>query len=209
MDFEDQRQGYRNRVERLSIELSSLSTMDSVQGSYALQGQTPKGAKLRWKGEISLAPLVAHGTLALENVALVELMPYVDEFTAARIVGGYADLELPYELGLDQGKARFALKGAKLELRELALRSAGKRTLLAKFGAISLAGFDFDSAAQQASLKTARAGESTVLAGKNQQPFAKIGPVTFEGAEFALGTKRGSVRALALGSSVLRAGGAG
>jgi len=207
IDFEDQRQGYRNRVEHLSVELASLSTLETSPGSYMLQGQTPQGAKLRWKGGISLTPLTATGTLALEHVALAELMPYVDEFTAARIAAGEADLELPYALTLVQGKPRFTVKGAKIELRELALRSAGKRAPLTKFGAISLAGIDFDSAAQQVSLETARAGVSTVLAGKDQHPLARIGPLALDGAAFGLGTRRGSVRALALGGSELKAAG--
>ena len=207
LTFEDQRQGYRNRVERLSVELSSLSTLESAQGSYTIQGQTSQGAKLRWKGGIALAPLAATGTLTLEHVALSELMPYIKDFTAARIVGGNADLELPYALALVEGKPRFTLKGAKFDLHELVLGSAGKPTLLAKIGEISLAGIDFDSAAQQISLKTAHAGESTVLAGKEQQPLAKIGPIALDGAQFGLGTRRGSVRALALGGSEFKAGG--
>jgi Domain of Unknown Function (DUF748) len=205
--FEDQRQGYRNRVEHLSVELASLSTVETAPGSFTLQGQTPQGAKLRWKGGIALNPLAATGTLALKDVALAELMPYVNDFTTARIVAGRADLALPYELGLVQGKLRFAVKGAKLELHELALRNAGKQVLLAKFAAISLAGINFDSVAQRVSLDAARAGVSTVLAGKEQRLLARIGPVALDGTEFGLGTHRGSVRALALGGSELKAGG--
>jgi len=174
IDFEDQRQGYRNRLERVSVELSSLSTLDAEKGSYALLGQTRAGAKLNWKGELSLAPLAATGTLTVGNAALAELMPYVDDFTAARIVAGHADIELPYQLAFAAGKPRFTLKGAKLELRGLALASTGDKALLAKFGAISLAGVEFDSAAQHASVKAVRIGASTLLrartSSRSQEP---------------------------------------
>ena len=207
LDFEDQRQGYRNRVDSLSIELAALSTLDAGQGTYTLVGQTPSGAKLRWNGELSLTPLAMTGTLAVGNAALAGLMPYADDFTAARIVAGHADLELPYRLTLVEGKPRFTLKGAKLDLRELALAGAGENALLAKFGAISLVGIDFDSGAQHASMGEARIGASTVVSAKDRAPFATVGPIALDGANFELATRRGSVRAFELAGVVLAAGG--
>ncbi len=207
MDFEDARQGYRNRVEQLSIELQSLSTLDAEQGSYALQGRTPQGANLRWKGRVSLTPLAASGTLMIENLALAELMPYVSGYTATRIVDGRADLELPYQLALEQGKLRLNLNGAKLDLRELALGGAGKRVLQARFGAIAVAGIDFDSAAQDAAVKSVRVGTSKLVSGKDRLPLATIGPIALDDARFGLGTRRGSVHALALASAALGAEG--
>jgi Domain of Unknown Function (DUF748) len=206
IDFEDHRQGYRDRVERLSIDLVSLSTLDAEQGSYALAGQTPGGATLRWKGEIALAPLAATGTLIIGNAGLAELKSYVDDFTAVRVVAGRADLELPYRFALEQGKPRLTLKGAKLGLRELALSGAGENALLAKFGAISLDGIDFDSGAQHASVKAARIGASTVVSGKDKVLLATVGPVALDGAQFTLATRRGSLHALGIAGAVLAAG---
>ena len=203
INFDDQRQGYRDRLERLSIELSSLSTLDAEQGSYALLGQTRSGAKLSWKGELALAPLATTGTLTIANAALAELMPYADDFTATRIAGGHADLELPYQLALAEGKARFRLKGAKIDLRDLAIAGAGNGALRAKFGAIAVGGIDFDSAAQHASVKAARIGASTLASGKDKVPLATVGPIALDGAEFWFGTRRGSVRSLALAAAEL------
>lgn len=206
IDFEDHRYGYRNRMERLSLELSSLTTLDAGQGAYMLLGQTPAGAKLGWKGEFSLAPLAATGTLSVGNLALTELMPYVHAYTAARIAAGHADIELPYQLALAEGKPRFTLKGAKLELHGLGLSSVGERALQASIGAIDVTGVDFDSTAQQVSVKAARVGESKLLGGKERSPFAKVGPIALDGAQFDLGKHRGSVHALVLGSADLTAG---
>lgn len=208
--FEDRRQGYSNHLEHLSIEVSSLSTLVAEPGSYALEGQTRQGAKLHWKGALSLTPLRASGTLALDNVALKQTMPYVDDYTAVRVLAGDADLELPYELALVQGKTRFSLKGAKLDVRGLALGGPGKRALQARFGAISVAGIDFDSVAQQAAVKAVRVGEPSLVTGKDGRPLAKIGVIALDGVEFGLGTRRGSVDALALASAGIgSAGGAG
>ena len=206
IDFEDQRQGYRNRAERLSIELSSLSTLDPAMGSYALKGQTPGGATLHWKGEATLAPLAASGTLSVGNAALAELMPYVDDFTAARIVAGRAELELPYQLALAEGRPRFSLKGAKLNLHKVALASSGENALLTKFGAITLGGIDFDWGTQRILLKALRIGESSISGANDKMLLAKAGPATLDGVEFALATGRGSARELAIAGAMLTAG---
>lgn len=206
IDFEDHRHGYRDRAERLSIELSSLSTLDPEMGPYALTGQTPGGAKLQWKGEVSLAPLAATGTLAVENAALAELKPYIDDITAARVVAGRADLELPYQLALAEGKPRFSLKGAKAHLRDLALASTGEKALLTKFGAITLGGIDFDLGTQHILVKSLRVGESTVTGAKDKVLLAKAGPLVLDGTEFVLGTGRGSVHELAVTGVMLAAG---
>jgi hypothetical protein len=206
IDFEDHRQGYRDRVERLSIDLASLSTLDAEKGSYALVGQTPGGATLRWKGEIALAPLAVTGTLIVENAALAELTPYVDDFTAVRVVAGRADVELPYRFALEQGKPRLTLKGAKLGLRELALAGVGESALLAKFGAISFGGIDFDSGTQHVLVKSLRVGESTVTGAKDKVLLAKAGPAALDGAEYALATGRGSAHEFTIAGLMLAAG---
>lgn len=207
LDFEDQRQAYRNRLEHLSIELKSLSTLGDEQGSYALQGQTPQGAKLSWKGTVSLAPLSIGGTLALENLALAELMPYVDEYSPVRVAAGRADMELPYALTLAQGQARYTLKDAKLDLRGLVLARGGKSAQRVEIGPIAVSGIDFDSAAQDVSVKTARIGASRLVSGKDAPPLAAAGAIALDGVEFGLGTRRGSVHGLALAGAQLGAEG--
>ena len=204
--FEDHRHGYRNRAERLSIELSSLSTLDQETGPYALKGQTPGGASLQWKGEASLSPLAATGTLSIGNAALAELMPYIDEFTAVRVLAGRADLELPYHLALTAGKPQFSLKDARLHVHELALASSGERAVLTKFGAITLAGVGFDWGTQHVRFKSLHAGESSVSGAKDKVLLAKAGPFALDGVEFSLATGHGSAQALAIEGAILAAG---
>jgi len=206
VDFADLRQGYHNRLERLSIDLSALSTLDAEKGSYALAGQTPDGAKLHWKGEVSLTPLAATGMLVVENAALKELMPYFDDFTAARVLAGRADLELPYHLALAAGRPQFFLKGAKIHLRELGLSSGGQKALLTKLGSITLGGIDFDGETRHILIQALRAGEAGVFGAEDNRLLAKAGPVSLDGAEFAPATGRGSARALAIAGVTLAAG---
>ena len=206
IDFEDHRQGYRNRLERLSIELATLSTLDTEKGSYALAGQTPAGAKLRWRGEQSIAPLAATGTLTVENAALAELMPYVDDLTAARIVGGHADLELPYQLAFAEGKPRFSLHGAKLHLHNLALTVPLEAAHLLKFGAIDMNGIDFDSATEVVQVKTLHINETGANRSKDNLQLARAGPLALDGAKYSLATGHGSGGKLAIAGLTFAAG---
>ena len=205
IDFEDQRHAYRNRAERLSIELSSLSTLDAEAGPYALSGQTAGGAKLLWKGELSLAPLVATGTLVVGNAALKEWMPYVEDFTAARVLAGHADLELPYHLALAEGGPRFTLKGAKAQVHDLALAS-GDQALLSRFGAITLGGVDFDWGKQHLLVKALHLGESSLSRAQDKTLLATAGPVAMDGAEFTLASGRGSAHGLSVAGVTLAVG---
>lgn len=203
LQFADAQQGYRNRLERLSLELSSLSTLDEEQGSYTLHAQTQAGAKLSWKGAFSLVPVAATGTLTVANAALAQFMPYVDDFTAARIVAGRADVELPYQLTLIDGKPRLSLEKAKLELRELALSGVGGRTLRTNVGRISIGGIDFDSGKQHVSAKSVRIAASAAFAENDKAPLATLGPIALDGVDFALAKRSGSVRALSLAGATL------
>jgi len=203
VDFEDQRQGYHERVEHLSIDLASLSTLNTEEGSYALAGQTPRGATLHWKGQIVLTPLAATGTLTIGHAALAELRPYANHFTDIRVVAGRADLELPFRLALEQGKPRLTLKGAKLGLRELVLSGGGERALLARFGAISLGDIDFDSGTQHASVKAAHIGASTIGSDKDKLPLASIGPVALDGLDFDSSRQHASIKAAHIGASTV------
>jgi uncharacterized protein involved in outer membrane biogenesis len=153
IDFEDRREGYKNRLERLSLELWSLSTLNPDKGPYALVAQTRDGATLRWQGELSLAPLAASGTLAFERGTLPELNPYLNDFVIPQILSGRADLELPYEFMLVEGKPKLDIHGAKLVLHELALAARGTETPFAKLGQVVLEGMALDLQSRRASVK--------------------------------------------------------
>src|SRR5712691_11889167 len=165
IEFEDQREGYYNRLEQLSLALSSLSTLDEEKGSYTLVGQMPSGAKLRWKGELSLLPLAASGTLAIENASLPELNAYLKKYTAARVVAGRADLELPYRFSYADGKLLFTLQDAQLAVHDLNIAGREAQAPFAKLGRLTIDGVDFDLQAHRAAAHALR-GTDVVLVAK-------------------------------------------
>ena len=154
-----------------------MSTLDPDKGPYALLGHTPSGATLRWKGELSLQPLVASGTLALENASLAELNAYLHGYAAADIVRGRADLELPYRFALVDGKPRFTVEGAKVGVRELDVAARGSKEPFAKFGPVSVEGGAFDLQARRVSARVLRVADAVVTAkrdAKGELDLARI-----------------------------------
>ena len=162
IDFEDRREDYKNRLERLSFELSSLSTLASDKGSHELAAQTMNGALLRWKGELALAPLAATGTLVFENGLLPQLNPYLDDYVAANITSGQVSLELHYRFALAAGKPQLNIHDTKFTLQELALTASGATTPFAKVGEIAADGVTFDLQALRASAQALRVANVTL-----------------------------------------------
>jgi len=140
--FEDRRGGYRNSLDDLALKLQNLTTLDKEKGDYSLSAQTPGGAKLRWKGDLTLNPLVASGILSLDGIALPELKPYLAQLTQVNLASGKAQAELPYKLELPGGEPRFSLAGARLAVHDLSL-AGPTGAPLASAGQIALEGVDF------------------------------------------------------------------
>ena len=201
VEFEDAREGYRNRIEGLSLELASLSNLDSDTGPFALVGRTPGGATLGWKGEISLSPLTASGTLAVRDASLPELNPYLDDFAQARIAAGRADLELPYRFALEQGKPRFTIVGAKLGVRDLEVAARGSDAPFAKLGRLALEGVDLDYQKLQVTAQALRVSDSVLNANRNAQGEFDLARILRGGAA----RPAGAAPASASGSSAWRA----
>jgi hypothetical protein len=203
VDFEDKSQGYKNRFERLSFRLSSVSTMKGDKGPYDLVAQTPDGAKLNWKGEVSLAPLALTGTLVLEDGMLEQLNPYLRSHFDGHIASGRVRVELPHRFALDAGKPRIEVKGATLAVQDLALlaRGAGEPQVKVKGATLTVEHAVLavqDAADPQAEIKgAALALEDLALAAQGAgAPFATVARLAIEGIDADQRARRLRVKSL-------------
>ena len=176
--FADEREGYRNSFERISLELYSLTTLRQAASPYVLAARTPNGTKLRWKGELSLLPLVASGTLAVENILLPELDPYLRGYVASRIVTGRADLELPFHFAINNGKPQFTLQNAKLAVNELSIAARGEKTAFSKIGRFTIDGVDFNMQEQSAVVRALQLADVVMIAKRDAKGELDIARLT-------------------------------
>ena len=164
VDFEDKAQGYANRFERLSLRLSSVSTLKGDKGPYDLVAQTPDGGKLRWKGEVSVSPPALSGTLVVEHGVLKQINPYLDDHTDARVTSGRARAELPHRFALVSGEPRVEISNATIAIEDLALVVAGAGQPFATVAKLALEGVDADLRARRVSAKLLRVTGYTAAA---------------------------------------------
>lgn len=145
--IDHQRVGYTTRIEQLAVKMSALSTFSGEKGPYVLSARTPGGAVIKWKGEAAISPLVATGTIAIENGALPEFQPFVKEYLNASITDGRVNVELPYRFTLPDGRPRLEVNNGKLSLDSFALAATGTDAPSIRLGALALDDLVLDLAA--------------------------------------------------------------
>ena len=153
ISFDDRRGGYRNTIDDLTLALKNITTLDKEEGDYALSAHTATGAKLRWNGTVSMAPLAITGTLAINDVSLPEFNAYLARATQVAVASGKADIELPYRLELPGTEPRFTLTAVKLGVHELALKAIAGAPILS-LAEMTLAGVDFDLKDRRTTVKS-------------------------------------------------------
>ncbi len=161
--FADKRQQYSNRFEQLSIKLTALSTLVPAPSGYALSAQTDDGAKLDWKGDISLQPLAVSGKLAVTEINLPRLSPYLDTLLAVPFASGSAGLQLPHRFLIQDGKPQLLLEDASVTFSDVSLhgpqgsKTDEKATVPSiKLDRLAIEGIKLDLLARQVGVRLVR-----------------------------------------------------
>lgn len=162
--FADAGAGYATRVEPIELHLNELSTLPDDTGRYQLAAQDAAGARLRWQGQIGLNPLSVSGAIALENVDLGRLAPYLDPALPGAPPAGTAALSGDYRVAYAQGKLAVNLTqvAASIDQLRLALTARPGPTLQAE--RIAASGGSFDLAKRQANLGELRLSRARLVA---------------------------------------------
>jgi hypothetical protein len=123
--FEDNRGGggFKTAAEPLDIELHDLSTLPDDKGSHAVSMRTTFGAQLKWKGVLGLNPLIATGDVALDDLQLARVWPYLRSALNMAPPEGKVAMSLSYQLGYEGNKLDVHL--SKIDVRAQALAAKG------------------------------------------------------------------------------------
>jgi len=145
--FTDQRVAFATRIQPLDVELSDISTLPDDQGRYQLSARTAFDARVLWRGEATLNPLVLAGTLAVDNLELASLAPYLKDAPAVAIPSGSASLSTGYRLAYAAGrvdltldKLNATLAGARLKIAHPVAADIAVDAIAAHDGRFDLAG---------------------------------------------------------------------
>ncbi len=90
-------------IEPVQIEIDDLSTLPSAAARYHLSASTAGGETLMLAGELGLNPVVATGTLALQEIAVATLARGLSRLVAVDRPAGRIGLAASYDLAVDSG----------------------------------------------------------------------------------------------------------
>ncbi len=157
----DRKVGFETALNPLDFRLAELSTLPDDKGAYTLAATTQLGARIRWKGDVILQPMLATGELAIDQVALARLWPYVQDKFALAPPEGTAALALNYRLGYADKKLSLVLDKLGMSLDGLALRGERDKEAALSLDRLALSGGRFDLEKRQFDI-----GEISLSGGK-------------------------------------------
>ncbi len=159
--FADRKVGFETALNRLDLTLRDLSTLPDDKGAYTLAATTQLGARIRWKGDVSLNPILASGELAIDRLALARLWPYVKGQLAMAAPEGVAALALHYRVAYSDKKLSLLLDQLGLNLNGLAVQGLQAKEPALKLEKLALSGGRFDLEQRELSI-----GEISLAGGR-------------------------------------------
>lgn len=161
VEFADRKVSFETTLNPLDLTLTDLSTLPDDKGAYTLAATTHLGARIRWKGEVTLKPLVASGELGIDKVTLANYWPYLASKLNLAPPEGVAGLALNYRVGYADKRLSLLLDKLGLKLEGLALRGNKATQDAITLDHVALTGGRFDLGKRQLDI-----GEIALSGGK-------------------------------------------
>jgi hypothetical protein len=154
LDFADQtvQPTFETAFKPLELSLDDLSTLPDDKGAYQISARTPLGARLRWKGNVELKPVMVTGALALEDVHLAQLEPYLKGHANIAPPAGLLGVSTNYRLTYDKKQLGLTLDQLGLTLDGLKLRGLQETEPALSVDHFAVQGGHFDLASRKLDL---------------------------------------------------------
>lgn len=104
----------------LDLELHNLSTLAGDNAEMTLTASGPHGARIDWRGQVSLTPITSSGSLNISDGRLSTFWPYVRDALPLVLKEGQVDLSSDYRLDLSSG-TELQLSKIKVQLAPFAI----------------------------------------------------------------------------------------
>ena len=104
----------------LDLELHNLSTLAGDNAQMTMTASGPHGARIDWRGQVSLTPITSSGSLSVSDGRLSTFWPYVRDALPLVLKEGQVDLSSDYRLDLSSG-TELQLSKVKVQLAPFAI----------------------------------------------------------------------------------------
>lgn len=152
VDVADRKVGFATSLNPLDLMLNDISTLPDDKGAYTLSAVTQWGARVRWKGDVSLNPILATGELAVDRFSLARYWPYLKGNLALAEPEGVAALALNYRAAYADKKLSLLLDKLGVGIEGLALRGLEDKQAAIRLDKLNLNGGRFDLETRQLQL---------------------------------------------------------
>jgi hypothetical protein len=133
----------------IALEFNGISTLPEHRGSYAVSASFPDdGGILGWKGEMSLQPISANGTIELKDFKLSAIWNLLQDQLNLEAPTGTIQMTMGYHFSSENGESAFALNPIALTVSGLSLAGKGAEPLL-KLESLTASGGQIDFATRQ------------------------------------------------------------
>ena len=125
VNFFDQRihPDFATRLEPVDLDITELSSFIGERGQYKFTAKTATGTSLAWQGTATLQPLSATGTLALDNLQLIDISSYLKGSLPIAAPAGIVSASTSYRMGYQQGRLELQLDHMQARITDIAVKS--------------------------------------------------------------------------------------
>lgn len=136
----------------LSLNLVEFATDNNDGGDYRLDIALGDEQRLRWQGQIGIAPLTSSGQLTLENLQLTTFWHYLKSLSPYWLQQGALTLSGRYRFNVQDGKTDLQIDQGKAVLDDLALATGSDAEAFLKLQQLTVAPISVDLAKHNASI---------------------------------------------------------
>jgi hypothetical protein len=136
------RPGFELALASIALSARNISNAPGARGEVTLELHAQPGGVVRARGRLSLEPLAASGTVAVDGVELAPLAPYYRDLLGVDVPAGRVRLTTRYRFKQTKDGAHLTFSDGALALANLVVRRRGasERRPILRLGTLSLRG---------------------------------------------------------------------
>ena len=156
MSFEDYSRPtpFKEQIATLSFSLVNFTTRSGREGQYELEAATDQGEALKYRGNISIAPMHSKGKLELTGIKLRTLWSYLQDQLNFEITGGELAMSGDYEFDATGEKTNFCVQNGIVNVQALTVVNKADGEEAINLQNLTFSGTDIDH--QKRQMKIAR-----------------------------------------------------
>jgi hypothetical protein len=143
---------YVTTIEPIQFGLERFSTLPSERGDHSFNASLVEGGTLRWKGGVSVDPVLASGRIEIDSLAAHALWRWMSSDLRFEVPAGRLSIRLPYEFRSVGDSTGLRLHDASIRVEDVRIREPGRESDVVVLPALAAEGANVDFSKLDASV---------------------------------------------------------